>query len=114
LRRVWLAKDAVGLIHNVLSCQQCNYPGCYYACPRKNEALFIDSKTGSRCINPDKCQIGCHRCFEACLLVPPRINYDAERNIHLICDLCKDRTNGPACVEFCPAECLKLEETSEV
>ncbi len=111
LRRIWLARDAIDLIHSVLSCQQCNFPGCYYACPHRDEALYIDSSTGARCINPDRCQSGCHRCIEACLFDPPRINYDAESSVCLICDLCRDRASGPACVEFCPAQCLRLEET---
>lgn len=110
LRRIWLARDPIGLIHSVLTCLQCDYPGCYYACPRKDEALYIDSKTGARCINQEKCVPDCNLCAEACLFDPPRINYDAERNVLLICDLCKDRTEGPACVEFCPAECLQLKE----
>jgi len=114
LRRIWLDRDSIGLIHSVLTCQQCDYPGCYYACPRKDKALYIDKKTGARCINTGKCESGCSRCIEACLLDPPRINYDAERNICLICDLCKDRTDGPACVEFCPAECLRLKEAEQL
>lgn len=114
LRRIWLDRDPIGLIHSLLTCQQCDYPGCYYACPRKDEALYIDSQTGARCINPDKCESGCKRCIEACVLDPPRINYDSERNICLICDLCKDRAEGPACIEFCPAECLVLKEAEQV
>lgn len=111
LRRIWLIRDSIGLIHNVKTCQQCNYPGCYYACPRRDEALYIDSETGARCIDPRKCESGCRKCIEACLLDPPRINYDAKRNHFLICDLCKNRTEGPACVEFCPSLCLRLKET---
>ena len=110
LRRIWLSRDPIGLMHNVLTCQQCDYPGCYYACPRKDEALYIDSKNGARCINQNKCEPDCGLCAEACLLDTPRINYDAERDTYLICDLCKDRTEGPACVEYCPAECLILKE----
>ena len=114
LRRIWLARDPIGLIHNVLTCRQCDYPGCYYACPHKDGALYIDNKTGARCINPSKCESDCSLCIEACLLDPPRINYDIERNICLICDLCKDRNDGPACVEFCPAECLTLKEAEQL
>ena len=113
LRRIWLSRDPIGLIHNVLSCQQCDYPACYYVCPRKDEALYIDSKNGARCINPDKCEPGCNLCAEACLFDAPRINYDAERNAYLICDLCKDRTEGPACVEYCPVECLRLKKKND-
>ena len=114
LRRIWLDRDPIGLAHNVLTCRQCRYPSCYYACPRKDEALYIDSKTGARCINPSKCESSCSRCIEACLLDPPRINHDIEKSICLICDLCKDRNDGPACIEFCPAECLTIKEAEQL
>jgi Fe-S-cluster-containing hydrogenase component 2 len=110
LRRIWLDRDSIGLIHNILACQQCDYPGCYLVCPRKDEALYIDNETRARCINPSKCIANCSKCIEACLFNPPRINLNKENNAHLICDLCKDRSKGPACVEFCPVECLRLKE----
>jgi len=106
LRRIWLNRDGIHLVCHVLTCRQCDYPACYFACPLKDEALCIDSVTGARYIISDKCEPGCKVCIEACLFDPPRINFDPERNIAVKCDLCKDRAEGPACIEFCPAICL--------
>lgn len=114
LRRIWLDRDPIGLVHNVLTCFQCDYPACYFACPLKGKALCIDSVTGARYINPDKCKLDCTMCIEACFLNPPRINFDPEKNVALMCDLCKDRIEGPACIEFCPAECLILKEEEQL
>jgi Fe-S-cluster-containing hydrogenase component 2 len=107
LRRIWLDRDGINLAYHVLTCLQCDYPSCYFACPLKDEALCIDSVTGARYIITDRCQTDCKVCIEACLFDPPRINFDPERNVAVKCDLCKDRVEGPACVEFCPAICLK-------
>jgi len=83
-----------------LLCKQCDSPECYYACPKKDEALCIDSATGARYINKDKCT-GCGACIEACPFDVPRINFDNESNKAIKCDLCKDRPGGPVCVEVC-------------
>jgi Fe-S-cluster-containing hydrogenase component 2 len=107
LRRIWLDRDGINLAYRVLTCLQCDYPACYFACPLKDEALCIDSVTGARYIISDKCEPGCKICIEACLFDPPRINFDPERNIAVKCDLCKDRAEGPACIEFCQAICLE-------
>ncbi len=114
LRRLWLDRDQIYQYCTVLTCQQCDSPACYYACPYKDEALCIDSATGVRYINSDKCPSGCKLCIEACgaLFNPPRINFDPDRNAAIMCDLCKDREGGPACVEFCPVICLTLKEGS--
>jgi Fe-S-cluster-containing hydrogenase component 2 len=109
LRRIWLQKEPVALIHSVVTCQQCDYPECYFACPLKDEALCIDEITGIRYINEDKCN-GCGECVDACPFDVPRVQIDtsipiAERKAYK-CDLCKDRENGPACVEFCNAQAL--------
>jgi Fe-S-cluster-containing hydrogenase component 2 len=110
LRRIWLDRDPINLVHRVITCQQCDYPSCYYSCPRKNEALCIDSKTGATYINSDKCEPDCTICIEACPFDTPRINFDVERNVPVKCDLCKDRAEGPACVEFCSVVCLELRD----
>jgi len=108
LRRIWLDRDAINLVYRISACLQCDYPTCYFACPLKDEALCIDGVTKARYIVSEKCQPGCDICIKACLLDPPRINFDRERNVPLMCDLCKDRQTGPACVELCPAACLEL------
>jgi len=112
LRRIWLDRFPFEARYITLTCQQCDSPECYFACPLKDEALCIDIKTGARYINGDNCT-GCRSCIEACPFDPPRINFDTDRNIATKCDLCKDRPNGPACVEFCTTKCLILAEKEQ-
>ncbi len=89
-----------------IACQQCDAPECYYACDAEG-AFYIHEKTGARVIDSNKC-IGCRQCIEACVFEIPRIQWDSERNVAFKCDLCSDRPKGPACIEFCPQQALKL------
>jgi Fe-S-cluster-containing hydrogenase component 2 len=111
LRRIWLDRDGVGLTYQVLTCQQCDYPACYDSCQVEG-AMGIDSETGARYIDTTRCT-GCGDCIDACPADPPRINFDPVREVALKCDLCKDRPNGPACVEFCQTKALKLVPRKE-
>ena len=83
-----------------LFCKQCDYPECYHACPEKDKALCIDSVTGARYINKNKC-IGCELCVEACVMDVGRINFDVASSNAIKCDLCMGRKSGPVCVEVC-------------
>ena len=89
------------------SCQQCSYPSCYFACPLKDSALSIDKKTGIAYVQKSECT-GCGACVDACPLDPPRIKINAQKNIASKCDLCRDREEGPVCVEYCPFQALKI------
>lgn len=92
-------------------CKQCDYPACYYACLARNSdpAFAIDPSTGARYIQASKCT-GCGACLKACPLTPERPVLIAKRvgrkKIYLKCDLCKDRAQGPLCVQVCPAGAL--------
>ena len=88
-------------------CRQCTDAPCYYACPEKDKALCIDSKTGARYINKDECT-GCGSCVEACPMDVGRINFDEDSSKAIKCDLCKDRKGGPVCVEVCDKGTLTL------
>ena len=71
-------------------CQQCSSPECYFACPLKDKALCIDTKTGARYINKANCT-GCGICVLACPLSPARITVDPAQKKAIKCDTCKDR-----------------------
>lgn len=95
-------------IHDVLTCQHCEDAPCYEACPLRGKAMYKD-ENGIVCINEEYC-IGCGKCQKACCYTPSRINIvkskdKAERKAKK-CDLCRNRPEGPACVEWCPAVCL--------
>lgn len=88
-----------------VNCRMCQDAPCVVACPRK--ALHQNEETGVIEVNDSLCN-GCGWCINSCefgaiMLDPkPRVN---------ICDLCKDRENGPACIEWCPEEALELTTT---
>ncbi len=102
-----LVRDPFGFDHRFNTCQQCLSPGCYIACPLKDKALCIDETTGLRYVNEEACD-GCGKCVDACRYQPSRMRLDHVRKVAYNCDLCRDRTNGPACVEYCPTEALSL------
>lgn len=105
LRRIWLDRDPSISVYIPVSCAQCDAPSCMEACD--SDAMYIDEKTGARCIDADKCN-GCKLCMKACPFDPPMINYDPDRKVAVKCDLCKDRPNGPACIEHCITQCLTI------
>lgn len=79
-------------------CLQCTDPLCMEICPA--DAIFVDEVTGARVIDEALCT-GCCECIEACgdYFDPPRLRFDADRQIVLKCDLCG---GDPQCVRFCP------------
>jgi Fe-S-cluster-containing dehydrogenase component len=99
-RIMWIEEFVGKETFEPMFCKQCDNPLCYWACPKKDQALSIDEVTGARYINTDNC-IGCQSCIRACPYTPPRINFDTERKVSIKCDLCMDRPNGPACIEVC-------------
>jgi len=85
------------------NCVMCDDAKCIPACPRK--AMTQHPETGVIIIDDELCnEPGCDKCIKAC-------EYGA---IHLeagkarMCDLCADREDGPACIEWCPDEALKM------
>ncbi|OKY79082.1 MAG: Fe-S-cluster-containing hydrogenase component 2, HycB [Candidatus Methanohalarchaeum thermophilum] len=92
-------------------CWQCDSPECYYACPIEG-AMYIDEETGARCIDSEKCT-GCGDCVEACPFNPSPIKMDVDEKVAFKCDLCKDREDGPICVEMCPRNAIEVKEEWE-
>ena len=107
LSRIKVEKKFLDLKFLPVICIQCDWPSCYFECPKK--AIKIDIKTGARYIDPGTC-IGCGKCVKACPLMPEkqvirskRIN---KKKIYFKCDLCRDRKEGPLCVEICPRKAI--------
>jgi Fe-S-cluster-containing dehydrogenase component len=105
LSRIQVSRDELGgCIQVPLPCNQCDGPECLLACP--TGALHVDEKTGARVIDSEVC-VGCQLCLNSCIASPPRIRFNAEKNICFKCDLC----NGdPQCVKFCPTGAIKYVE----
>ncbi|MFX1297178.1 MAG: 4Fe-4S dicluster domain-containing protein [Promethearchaeota archaeon] len=94
------------VINIAIGCQFCLDAPCVHACPYK--ALEKTEDTGIIKVDEDKCT-GCGFCIRACDFGAICFNLKSEKV--QICDLCKDRTDKPgepACVEYCPKECIEL------
>lgn len=121
LSRIQIIDDAFGSYPtdiDIAMCRQCVEPACYLACPLKDKALYIDKKTGARAINEKEC-VGCMECINACYFTPPRICFNAEKDVAVKCDLCQNtpywNSKGKqACVEVCPQNAIKFSATKPV
>ena len=63
----------------------------------------------------DRC-IGCGLCAKNCVMTPSRINMVKSKDRKLRkakkCDLCRNREEGPACIRYCPSQCLGLSKSA--
>ncbi len=107
LARNSLVRDPFTATYTFNVCQQCNSPKCYFACPQKDKALCVDLNTGAKYINTANC-IGCGSCTKACQFSPPRANVNPVKKVSFKCDLCRDRADGPICVDYCTMSALRL------
>ena len=85
-----------------LNCRLCEDTPCITACPRK--ALTRAEANGVIEVNDNLCT-GCGWCIRACDF--GAIALDPKPTVR-ICDLCSERENGPACIEWCPEEALDM------
>jgi Fe-S-cluster-containing hydrogenase component 2 len=105
LARNELVRDPFNAAYTFHVCRQCASPACYAACPKKDSALCID-EAGVKYVNVAKC-VGCGSCSGACPFTPPRVNVHPVKKVAFKCDLCRDRDNGPICVEYCTMHALR-------
>jgi Fe-S-cluster-containing hydrogenase component 2 len=106
LARNTMARDPFNADFAFHVCQQCPSPNCYFACPKKDVALCVDKKTGVKYVNTAEC-LGCGSCTSACPFTPPRANVQPVKKVSFKCDLCRDRKDGPICVEYCTMHALR-------
>ena len=85
-----------------LNCRMCEDAPCVPACPRK--ALTQSPENGVILIDDNLCD-GCGWCVKACEF--GAIALDPKPTVR-ICDLCSEREEGPACIEWCPEQALEL------
>ncbi len=86
-----------------IACRLCADAPCIIACPR--DALSRSEEDGTILVDTDKCD-GCGWCIEACDFGAVVLNPTTKTAE--ICDLCRDREDGPACIAFCPKGALSL------
>lgn len=112
-----------------IQCRHCENAPCGSSCPNGS----IINKDGVVLVNKDTC-IGCKSCMIACpfgaidLIVEHKDDKEnqsgewdkegkldkKERLVANKCDLCIGRENGPACVEVCPTEALRLVKSESI
>ena len=78
-------------------CRQCKRARCIAACPQ--DAMSRDPRTGAVVVAQEACT-GCLVCLEACPWAVPKLHPDL--NVAILCDLCGDQPEGPACLQMCP------------
>lgn len=103
-------------------CKQCDFPACYFAClarwgeTAEGAAIAIDERTGARYVDEAKCR-GCGACARACPLTPERPVIQSKKvgkkAIYFKCDLCRERAEGPVCVDVCPGQALTFTPAAE-
>jgi Fe-S-cluster-containing dehydrogenase component len=96
------------MFHEVLACMHCDDHPCYAKCPKQGAAIKLDD-AGVVDIVEEAC-IGCGLCARNCKYTPTRINLvksaDKAKRKAKKCDLCREREEGPACVQWCPVRCI--------
>ena len=107
LSRSELVRDPLEAVYSINVCRQCFSPSCYQSCPKKDSALCIDQATGVKYINSDQCD-GCGECTRSCPLEPARVKLNPVTKVAFKCDLCRERKNGPICIEYCAQGALAL------
>ena len=94
-------------------CRQCEDAPCVRVCP--TGATYRTATYTA--VDQERC-IGCRLCMLVCpfgaIQVATVLVDDREKRAALKCDLCAGRPDGPACVEACPTNALRLRYPAEV
>ena len=107
LARLYVTRESDHYAFTPNVCLHCTDPACMAACPF--EAIELD-EIGIAYIIQDRCD-ACGLCKEACPY--DAIFYHQEISLYLKCDLCRERKEGPVCVEVCPTGALSLTYIKE-
>jgi len=95
-----------GIVDIPILCMKCSDTPCKAACPPAVDAISVDEVTGAILLDKKKC-IACNACVTACSKDRTgclRISLDG-MTVDGMCDLCG---GNPACVRYCPENCLNL------
>ena len=102
--RLWIESKEKATAFKPYICRHCRRPRCAASCP--SSALVALPEGGAR-LDRGKCT-GCGCCAAACPFGYLRLSRNT--NTPLICDLCLDRPDGPACAETCGEKAVVVKE----
>ena len=99
-----------GSLNNLaIACRHCEDSPCVTACPRN--ALTQEIDTGMIIVNEEACR-GCGWCINACQFGAMMMH--PTKKVVFTCNNCKDQTDGPQCVKWCPEEALVFTTAVEL
>lgn len=90
-------------------CRHCDTPECVLSC--MSGALEKDPESGHVHYDKEKCA-ACYMCVMNCpfgVLKPDK----KTRTTLIKCDFCKDKPDGPSCVQACPKKAIIIKEVSK-
>ena len=94
-------------------CRQCEDAPCVRVCP--THATYRTATYTA--VDQERC-IGCRLCMMVCPFGAIQVSMlqvnDREKPAAFKCDLCIERTEGPACVDACPTNALSLRFPADV
>lgn len=103
--RLWIEPKENATAFTPRICRRCRRPRCAAVCP---SGALVPLPEGGAKVDPEKCT-GCGACVKACPFGYLRLS--PITNVPLICDLCLDRPEGPACAETCGEKAVVVKET---
>ncbi|MBT8172121.1 hypothetical protein KJN74_04560 [Candidatus Bathyarchaeota archaeon] len=92
-----------------VACRHCEDPACVAACPRNS--LSQEEDTGIIRVDEEICK-GCAWCISACEIGAMMMHPD--KKVVFTCNSCKDQTDGPQCVKWCPEEALTFATAEQL
>ena len=96
--------------HISMACNHCIEPTCLTGCPANAYEKLSEPLLRGIVVHLDDECIGCQYCTWTCSYQVPV--FQPDRRIVTKCDMCKPRLtegHGPACVEVCPTQALRIE-----
>jgi carbon-monoxide dehydrogenase iron sulfur subunit len=99
--RVYIRRDHVRMLNEVIACAHCDLAPCIEACPES--AIRRDPLTYGLLLDEETC-MACSACVDAC--PTGVIRMDTVANFPLLCDLCG---GSPQCAAHCPEGAIALE-----
>ena len=97
LIKLYQSEDGTESSFREYQCMHCVEPACVISCP---VGALEKSDEGPVLYEPLKC-IGCRYCMQACPYGVPAYDWSESYPLIAKCDLCYDRTDGPACATAC-------------